>query len=153
DQLSYHVALNGYSGSIRAFARVYYQPVPPGWNEEMFSHTSAEIDLFQDMIGSSDGTPTLVVADSISLGPVSINEHLADRISIHPNPSTDGWTTIVSDGSIEIISVHTVEGKLQSVPIEKRNNSWRIQLPAEAGTYMILLKIGNEHRLKHVIRL
>lgn len=153
DRIRYHVALNGYSGSLRAFARVYYQPVPPGWNDEMFAHSSPEIDLFQSMIGNSDGTPTLVVADSITLGPVSIGELPSDRILIHPNPTNDGWIDLKSDLPIEIISVHNATGAVQKAVIENRKSSWRIQLPASAGVYLIVIQSGDQQILKRVIRL
>ena len=152
DRLRYHIPLNGYNGSLRAFARVHYQPVPPGWNEEMFSHSSAEIDLFQSMIGNSDGTPTLVVADSITLGPLSIDDLAADWIMIHPNPTYDGWINLSSEIPIEVISVHDAAGRKQRVTIERRSSGWRIQLPADAGMYSILVKIGEREILKRVIR-
>ena len=152
DRIRYNIALNGYGGSLRAFARVHYQPVPPGWNEEMFSHSSPENDQIQSMIGNSDGTPTLVVADSITLGPLSIDDLTADRIMIHPNPTYDGWIGISADLPIEVISVHDVAGRIQRVAIEKRSSGWRIQLPTEVGMYSILLKIGDREILKRVIR-
>ncbi len=153
DRIRYNIALNGYNGSLRAFARVHYQPVPPGWNEEMFAHSSPEIDLFQNMIGSSDGTPTLVVADSIMLGPLSIGELLSDRITIHPNPTNDGWIDVRSDLPIEIISVHDAKGAIQRAEIIKKTGSLRIGLPSIAGTYMIVIQSGDQRILKRVIRL
>ncbi len=152
DRIRYHVPINGYDGPLQVIARVLYQPVPPGWNAEMFAHSSAEIDAFATMLASSDATPTVVVADSIILGPLSIEEQLADRISIHPNPTHDGWISIGSDRPIDIVSVHDAGGRTQQTVIEKRNDLWRVQLPGSAGVYLIILRIDDQLVLKRVLR-
>ncbi len=39
DIVHYHVPLNGYGGPISVKAHVWFQPVPPRWNAEMFGRT------------------------------------------------------------------------------------------------------------------
>ena len=85
-------------------------------------------------------------------GPLSIEEQLADRISIHPNPTHDGWISIGSDRPIDIVSVHDAGGRTQQTVIEKRNDLWRVQLPGSAGVYLIILRIDDQLVLKRVLR-
>ena len=81
DIVHYHIPVSGVNGALRAFARVYYQPMPPGWNASMFALHSARIDTFRTMLAGSDGTPTLVAVDSVGLGPLGIHQLLAMMVS------------------------------------------------------------------------
>ncbi len=154
DIVHYHVPLNGTTSALQAFARVYYQPVPPGWNAEMFSHSSAEIDAFRNMLDANDGTPTLVVADSLMLGPVGIHQRLEDGLVIHPNPAEDGWINITGEGAstVELVSLHDASGRKHPLNSERHARGWRIELPASPGVYMLVMKIEDRTVLKRIIR-
>jgi hypothetical protein len=54
DYVYYHVPLNGVSGVATAYARIFYQAVPPRWLEEMFTMSSPEIDAFKNMYQAAD---------------------------------------------------------------------------------------------------
>jgi hypothetical protein len=154
DIVRYHIPLNGVSSSLRAYAKVYYQPVPPGWNAEMFAFTSPDIDAFRDMLGASDGTPVLVAADSLSLGPAGMVERAADKIVIHPNPTSDGWVTLGSTDRtpMEVLAVHEAGGRRVALRSERTTLGWRVQLPQEAGLYFIQVRIADQVVLKRVVR-
>lgn len=154
DMVRYHVPLNGSSSSLRAEVKVYYQPVPPGWNEEMFSFSSPEIDGFRDMLAASDGTPTLVASDSLTTLSTGVAERAVDRILIHPNPTSDGWVGLASTdrSPIELLSVHDASGSIVPLRAERIGSGWRLQLPKEAGLYFIQVRIGGQIVLKRVLR-
>jgi hypothetical protein len=146
--------LNGVSSSLRAYAKVYYQPVPPGWNAEMFAFSSPDIDAFRDMLSASDGTPVLVAADSLSLGPAGMAERSADKIVIYPNPTSDGWVTLGSTDRtpMEVLAVHEAGGRRVALRSERTALGWRVQLPHEAGLYFIQVRIADQVVLKRVVR-
>ena len=98
DIVHYHVPMNGYTGLIHVHARVWYQPVPPKWNQEMFSYSGPRIDTFRTMYENADGTPTLVAADSLTDDRTGIAEVNDMDVLIWPNPSRDGVVNIVGEG-------------------------------------------------------
>jgi hypothetical protein len=154
DIVRYHIPLNGVSSNLRAYAKVYYQPVPPGWNAEMFAFSSPDIDAFRDMLNASDGTPVLVAADSLSLGPAGMAERSADKIVIYPNPTSDGWVTLGSTDRtpMEVLAVHEAGGRRVALRTERTALGWRVQLPQEAGLYFIQIRIAGQVVLKRVVR-
>lgn len=152
DRIRYHVPLNGNGNALRAFARIFYQPVPPGWNAEMFSHAGERIDAFAAMLQQSDGTPTLVAADSLFLGPVGLGDHSIEAIGMFPNPTTNGSITLIGS-DLEILSVHDASGKLLPLLPDRNARGWRIQLPEAPGTYSILIRQNGRLLLKRALRL
>lgn len=88
DVVHYHVPLNGYSGTLNVTARVYYQPVPPKWNEEMFTYNSTEIDAFRNLYQGADGTPSLVA--ETALGDIATGIVAPKlQVQVYPNPFSD----------------------------------------------------------------
>lgn len=154
DEVHYHVPLNGTASALRAFARVYYQPVPPAWNREMFSHHSGPIDAFRDMLQASDGTPSFVAGDSLVIGPMGMSVADADRVLIFPNPTADGRFAITAnDGTpIMVLAVYDARGARAEAMVERASNGWRVQLPAAAGLYFVHVRIDGRILLKRVVR-
>lgn len=154
DIVRYNVAIAGFSDALRASARVFYQPVPPGWNQEMFSHAQADIDLFRDMLDASDQSPTLVAADSLFLGPAGVAPPLRDLVRVSPNPAIDGWVTITAEDSkrIESMIVHDARGSLVTAASSRIGNNLRVRLPESAGTYFIRIRIDGREVVKRVLR-
>lgn len=154
DMVRYHVPTLGNNGALRAFASVYYQPVPPGWNAEMFSHSSPEIDAFRDMLAASDGSPTRVAADSLLLGPVGMTEFAANAVVVHPNPTADGVVHATAKGSarIEVHGVYDAMGRRIPATVERMEHGLRIMLPATPGVYHLLLRVDGTEVLKRVVR-
>ncbi len=154
DIVRYHVPLNGYDGNLRVSAIVYYQPVPPGWNAEMFSFSSPEIDAFRDMLDASDGTPTRVALDSLLVGPLGMHHIAADRVQVFPNPSADGWIIITGrhSANVELIAAYDINGRNVSVRMDRLTRGWRVQLPEVQGTYLLHLRVEGSDLLQRVVR-
>ena len=154
DIVYYHVPVSGVEGAFRAFARVYYQPMPPGWNASMFGLHSARIDTFRTMLDASDGTPTMVAADSIGLGPLGIATPTADRVLILPNPTEDGWVRIVGEDRTrcEVIAVFDARGRQVAVHSEVIARGARLRLPDTPGLYYLQVRIDGTTVLKRVLR-
>jgi Cytochrome c554 and c-prime len=152
DVVHYNVPISGVSDGLRAFARIYYQPVPPGWNAEMFSGSHADITAFGDMLAASDQSPTLVAQDSLVVGPAGIADASADRVTIHPNPTADGWVTITGDADVEIVGVYDARGALVRTRTEQGPNRSRLQLPFSPGSYMVHLRVNGTAVLKRILR-
>ncbi len=111
DSLYYHVALNGYTGAIKAIATVYYQAVPPTYLDDMLGYNSQEIDLFRNLYNAADKTPDIVVQDSIMSFPVTMPElKNTYEIAVWPNPATD--VLHVTAGSNLNFEIYDVKGML-----------------------------------------
>jgi hypothetical protein len=154
DIVRYHVTLNGYTGALLVRARVYYQPVPPGWNAEMFAHSSPAIDAFRDMLAASDGSPVLVAQDSLWLGPLGVGEAPRQRIAVLPNPTDDGWVTVVhrDAGGVQPLALYDATGRRLPMRAEPARPGWRLQLPAATGTYLLHLRVDGHDVLQRVVR-
>jgi len=153
DLIHYRIPMNGWSGALTATTRVFYQSMPPAWNAEMFAYNSATIDTFRTMLAASDGTPTLVVTGEVGVGPLGLKERAAERIAAFPDPTSDGWMTILpkSDARIRITALYDARGRAVPVHQERKGSGWRIQLPA-TGIYFLYLTVNDEPVLQRVIR-
>ena len=151
DIVHYHVPLQGYTGAITAHARVWYQPVPPRWNAEMFSNNGARIDSFRVMVQNMDGTPTLVAHDSSDIGPLGMDELPVDAVRVSPNPTGDGAITLTGRG-IDNVQVYTIAGQVVAATITRGNGAWRIMLPVARGTYLLVVRHNGSDELHRVVR-
>jgi hypothetical protein len=154
DAVSYHVPITGVPDALRAFARVWYQPVPPGWNAEMFSHSHPDIDAFRDMLAASDRSPSIVASDSLFLGPAGIAERPADLVRVHPVPTSDGWVGISARGGalLELLGVMDARGAQTHSAVPRSGASLRVQLPDARGTYLLLLRVNGAEVVKRAVR-
>ena len=151
DRVHYHVPMGGYTGMIHAHASIWYQPVPPKWNQEMFSHSSPRIDTFRTMYENADGTPTLVASDSLSDDRTGIAENMMDGILLWPNPSTNGVVEI-SGRNVVFIAAYDAKGAAVEVTSVRTANGCRITLPRAAGTYQLHMRVNEREVLRRVIR-
>ena len=151
DIVHYHIPLGGYSGVISVHARVYYQPVPPLWNQEMFSYNSAAIDTFRTMYHNADGTPELVASDSLSDNSLAIAEHGSEDVRVFPDPTSDGLIAITG-ADISRITVYDAVGKRVEVTEGKRANGWWCKLPDTPGVYHVIATTSTGDRLRRVVR-
>ncbi len=136
DIVHYHVPLNGYTGNLNITARVYYQPVPPKWNEEMFSYNSTEIDAFRDLYQSADGSPSLVA--ETALGDITIGmDEVELKVSIYPNPFSDFVVAQYQGKEVLDFILYDISGKLiLRQPVQSRQ---RIDLSSQGikpGVYL-----------------
>ncbi len=152
DVVHYHVPVAGVDGGLRAFARVFYQPVPPGWNAEMFSHSGARIDAFRDMLDASDKSPTVVASDSLVVGPTGVPDAPSQQVRLFPNPSEDGWVTVSAAGRCTVLGVLDASGAVVQATIAPAANHTRVQLPEAVGLYFIRVRVGGVEVLKRAVR-
>jgi hypothetical protein len=138
DRIRYNIALNGYQGTVKARARVYYQPVPPKWMNEMFAYNTPEIDAFRTMFDNADHTPVLVAQDSVVGIQIvtGINQTSSDRAwNVYPNPTADGVIRFRSEGIVpQRIEVYSANGSLVQT---FKGAAFQAQLPTAPGIYHI----------------
>src|SRR5690606_23986414 len=124
DVVHYHIPLHGYDGAVEVKAKVWFQQVPPRWNQEMFSHQGPQIDAFRDMYLQADRTPELVVADSL----VDVGTSIAERPHavpvLFPNPTRDGALFIAGPG-VERIRAYDAAGRQVTVKAVRLAEGWR----------------------------
>lgn len=65
DCIHFHIPLQNYYGSVEVVAKVHYQTVSNKWLEEMFAHSSNEIDTFKAMYEDADKTPVVVAEENL----------------------------------------------------------------------------------------
>ena len=151
DLVHYHIPMANYTGMITVNARVYYQPVPPKWNQEMFSYNSARIDSFRTMYQNADGTPTLVAQVMITDDRTGIMDLTESDVLILPNPSADGVVQLIGR-DVMIVAVYDAIGRAVKVDRARTGMGWRITLPPSTGTYQLHLRVKGRNLLKRVIR-
>jgi hypothetical protein len=120
----------------------------------MFSVQSAPINEFREMLDASDGSPTLVAADSVQLGPLGLPERAQDLVLMHPNPTADGWVTLgTRNGTpLEPIAVNDASGRAVAMRSERYDTGWRLHLPEAPGTYYIRVLVAGEVVLLRAVR-
>jgi len=154
DIVRFHVPLNNGNQVFNAFAKVFYQAVPPAYLQEMFSFNSTEIDHFRAMYDASDKTPVCVAADSIFNINTNTFEKELSNVKIGPNPSADGiihltWT----NEQVEKIYIYASNGQLKKTfQIEKGINACKLELPKESGLYIIDIRSGYKQIIQKIIR-
>ena len=151
DIVRYHIPLSGYAGALTVHASVYYQPVPPQWNAEMFSEHSARIDTFRTMYANADGTPELVATDSLFDNSTTIPDPPSSGIRIGPNPTNDGLVTII-DAQIQEVIVYDAAGKRISVATERTDHGYRLRLPQVPGAYHVVVRDMSGQHLFRILR-
>lgn len=152
DIVHFHIPLAGYSGTLNVSARVYYQSVPRKWLDEMFSYSSTEIDLFENMFNAADQTPVLV--EEILEGPIfqSINEFEDQFISIYPNPVSEPYFNFNSGHYFPVnrVEIYDLQGKLIYSQLVFDLNK-QILTPSVNGTYLVKFISGNRSHTKKLI--
>lgn len=152
DIVHYHIPMHGYAGALHVHARVYYQPVPPLWNAEMFSEHSAAIDTFRTMYQNADGTPELIAADSLLDNPMDVAGASFPGIRVGPNPTSNGSVTITSTTSRDVV-VYDAEGRRVGITVRAQGSGLRVELPQATGTYHVVVRDGEVDHLFRVMRL
>ncbi|MBL7941592.1 MAG: hypothetical protein JNM00_02440, partial [Flavobacteriales bacterium] len=77
DDIYYHIPVSGVDGAVTVSARLMYQSVPPKWNQEMFSVSTPEIELFESLYLDAGATPVEIDAAEVDSYLVAIPHHLA----------------------------------------------------------------------------
>ncbi|MGV9012679.1 MAG: T9SS type A sorting domain-containing protein [Flavobacteriales bacterium] len=151
DIVHYHIPTDGYTGSLQVKTKVYYQPVPPLWNQEMFSYHGPRIDSFRTKYENADGTPELVAADSLMDVGLGVNSVQQAVPQVFPNPTRDG-TVMITVPEASKITAYDASGKRVPLGTTRSSKGWRCTLPDEAGIYHIVITTPQGDRLLRVLR-
>lgn len=156
DIVHYHVPMNGYTGAVNVKASVWFQQVPPRWNQEMFGYHGGRIDPFRDMYQAADNTPELVVADSLMIIGTGVETNAAQAPAtapkVWPNPTKDGSVWIVAPG-ITGIKAYDAAGKRVAVQVVQTKQGWHCVLPEQPGVYHLVLGGPQGERLARIVRM
>lgn len=144
DIIRFHVPINGMTSDLVVQARVYYQTVSEKWLQEMFSHSSTEIDAFKSYYDNADKTPVLVSESVIVSSLTSIMDpDLKESLKIFPNPSHNKFTVTSSKYNISDLELFTIKGESVKFEIDQSTDkSVSINMAHQQGLY--LLKINLE---------
>lgn len=151
DILHFHISTLGNTGLLNIKANVFYQTVNPKWLNEMFSHSSDEIDLFKDYYNAADKTPVLVnQVETTSNYTAIVNNYNLELIT-YPNP-TSGKVYINSDEDIQLVSVFTYSGQqVDNFDISGIGSRHIIlDLPAQKGLYLVVLESINSKKIQKI---
>ena len=152
DITHYQVPMGGYTGAITITARVWYQPAPPRWMEEMFAFDTPEINTFRTMFEAADGTPTLVKETSLLDVSLAVDDIRESGLRIFPNPVRDGLLRIEGiTARVENIEVFSASGALVSSHRPQGRETWQVALPQGAGTYLVVATIGGKRITQRVV--
>ncbi|MCB0757404.1 MAG: T9SS type A sorting domain-containing protein [Flavobacteriales bacterium] len=152
DVIHYHIATNGYDGAVEVKTKVYFQQVPPRWNREMFSHHGPRIDAFRAMYAAADGTPDLVMADSMMVLGTGVEDVRRSALQAFPNPTHDGFITIPSPEATKVLA-YDAAGKRVPLNTTRAGNGWRCELPEQTGIYHLVISTPQGDRMVRVVRM
>ncbi len=137
DVVYFHVPMNGEKSLLHVSAKVYYQPTPPKWMEEMFGQSSAEIEIFRTMFDAADRVPVLVRSSELMVEPIisGINSRSqAAFVTLYPTLSTNGRIFVQSSQEHDV-QVYDLKGrKLEAMPRKSGNYELNI---SRRGVFMV----------------
>lgn len=152
DIVHYHIPLNGHAGAVEVKAKVWFQQVPPRWNQEMFGHHGPWIDAFRDMYMAADRTPEPVAADSLVW--IATGSGIQARLpadGVFPNPTQDGLVQVMVPGATAI-RAYDAAGRQVPLSAEKTGDGWRCRLPERPGVYHLVLTTPQGGHMLKVVR-
>ena len=157
DKIQYRVALNGYTGTVNVQANVWYQSVPPKWLDEMFAHSSTEIDAFKSMYENADGAPILVAHDTIQnlvLWTGATKPFTSNNVSVYPTPTYDGVVTVLlNNAAADQIELLNSEGQMLRADIKRLGGNLQLTLPKTPGVYYLKINIDKQTHAFKLLRL
>jgi len=155
DYVHYRVPLNGFSGSMQAKAKVYYQSVPPKYTDEMFAFNSTPINTFKTMFQNADQTPFLVGVDSLNNTVTGISTTSVNTINVWPSISMDGQVFVAAQYGelIKNIEVYSSSGaRVSAIYNTNYQSEFNFYLPNARGVYYIKIRTGNKIITKKVVK-
>jgi len=151
DIVHYHIPVNGYGGTVQVKASVWFQQVPPRWNQEMFAHHGTYIDPFQALFTTADNTPELVAADSLMVLSTGVATNIPQDVRAYPNPTRNG-VVVVHAPTSTTIKAYDAQGRMVPLLAERQASAWRCRLPEQPGTYYLVLAGPEGSRVLRVVR-
>lgn len=154
DIVHYHIPLNGYVGTFRVEANVYYQSMPPKWMAPIFAANTPEITTFKTMFDAADRSPVFVGGTSIDdlfISSTSVTPRGAG-INVSPNPTADGVVRIgiPSGTTLRGVKIYAPDGRLVG---EEKGAAAECHLPAQKGLYLVVLDTSAGQVVRKVLRM
>lgn len=150
DLLSYRIHLAEHATqSVNLTAKIHYQTVSGKWLEQMFQHSSEDIDLFKNLYQEANKEPVLMDEVYLVSVPTTTINHKDLDFVIYPNPASN-YFTIGELEKFSVVSLYSLAGKL----IDQQTSSAKsidFKSPNESGIYLI--KIENTSGKQRVRKL
>lgn len=155
DSVSYHMALNGYTGDIEVQAQVLYQVTPPRWLESMFEHDTDEIQLFQWMYDNADNTPVKVAQEVMLITDLNELEAESPELIVYPNPTRSTEVSLLNKQhrSIDRVRMFDSSGRLVQDLGAVRGHRLDLTVPGEVGIYFIEVTVGQHLEVLELLKL
>lgn len=152
DRITFVVPVGDATQLLLATARVWYQPVPPKWNQELFAHSSPEIDLFKDLLNAADRYPVLVAQDTAWAAPIVAGKESSPappQAEISPLPSPDGrvWLSVSKPCTV---TVFTLSGNVAGSYEQLLPGTHQLHLPKGISLLLIRYEDGREEVLRGI---
>lgn len=151
DIVHYHIPLGGYTGPVEVKARMWFQQVPPRWNQEMLSYHGERIDPFRDLYLAADNTPELVVADSVMVLGTGMPDFGYGQVRAFPNPTRDGVVNVAIKDA-DHIRAYDAAGKQVPITARRTAGGWQCVLPEQPGVYHLVATTPQSDRMLRVVR-
>lgn len=153
DEIIYRVPLNGYEGQVDVVVNFWYQSSPPKWNEEMFSFSTPQIDLFKQLYLAQGAAPVLVKATETTAMAVDVEELNGTKWEIFPNPLIGNTFWVSRDRMKQeaLVKLYDMNGRLVSEQV-LRGMKGKVLVNA-VGSYVVVLKVGDETQIFKVLRI
>lgn len=153
DVVHYHAPMGGYTGLVNITAKVWYQSAPARTMQEMFAHSSPEIDRFKTMFLAADNSPVLVSSASTTDMTVGIDNLRELGVHVFPNPVREGLLTITGiDARVEGIEVYDAGGRLVGARRGGTAATWTMRLPGK-GTFIVVVRTAEKRFVERVVAL
>ncbi|HMN06675.1 MAG TPA: T9SS type A sorting domain-containing protein [Flavobacteriales bacterium] len=153
DIVHYHVPMGGHTGLINITATVWYQTAPPRYMEDMFTHSSPEIDLFKGMFQASDHAPLAVKSATLTDMSVGIDNLRELGVHIFPNPVSNGLLNVTGlDARVIGIDVYDAGGRKVAERKDNTGRTWTTRLPG-TGTYFVVVRTEDRKFVEKVVGL
>lgn len=156
DIVHFRIPLQGYTGQLRAVARVYYQAVPPGWLSEMQTFSSAEIDTFLNMYSQADRSPFLIGTDSLLVqqSATSVPSGIGNgSFQAGPSPNRDGILFLQNVPQGAQLQLFNASGKSIPMEVTRSGGRWVVELPDATGIYYLVASTGQQKMVRKIIRI
>lgn len=142
DRIRYRIKMNGYTGDAQFNVKVWYQSVPPRWVEDMFTWDDPEINAFREMFEAAEPEPVLVAESNLDVV-VGTSEHRRFEPRIYPNPTQNAFVRVDGELPTDVrYAVYDLTGRMRTD--FRTLSERRVELPEEAGTYLVLFQSGDE---------
>jgi len=148
DLLFIHAPLNDYVGMITVKTKVWYQTVSAKWLQEMFTHSSEEIDLWEDIYHNADRKPVLIAESILTSVATGVKGSKMDVVNIYPNPTKGIIYIDDMNNDVTGCIVYQLSGEQIMAPNFMGGNKM-IDLRGRKGTFLLDIKTRND---QHIVR-